>query len=177
MSLWLGILSSSAIGADYENIATVSVGAAGASSISFSSIPAIYAHLQIRANWRASTASELEVSFNSDTTNSNYRRHVTYSTGASSAATSQQLRTVGGYFESGTNIFCSSIIDIIDYSLTSKNTTVRCFWGNDYNGAGNVGINSMLWMNTSTISSIVLTPSGGTFSQNSTYSLYGIKAP
>lgn len=164
-------------GGAMESIATVTVGSGGASSITFSDIPGGFQHLQIRATWRASTASEIEVSFNSDTTNTNYRRHLLYGTGGSAVAGSGQLRSVGGYFDSGTNVFTGSIIDVLDYGSTSKNTTVRSFWGTENNSSGYVGIYSMLWVNTNAVTSIALTPSGGTFSQFSSYALYGLRAP
>ena len=51
MSLILGILASSGVAAgaanSYESIATVTVGSGGSSTITFSSIPATFTHLQI----------------------------------------------------------------------------------------------------------------------------------
>ena len=54
------------IGTSYESIATTTVGSGGASSITFSSIPATYAHLQIRGIFKPSAACWLGLRFNSD---------------------------------------------------------------------------------------------------------------
>jgi hypothetical protein len=67
------------------------------------------------------------------------------------------------------------IIDIQDYSSTSKNKTVRTFSGVDFNGSGSVNLYSSLWMSTSAISSLTLTSNTGEFSTNTTFALYGIK--
>ena len=58
-------------GTSYESIATVTVGAGGSSSISFTSIPSTYKHLQIRAITRdtgTSYINNLAGYFNTDST-------------------------------------------------------------------------------------------------------------
>ena len=54
---------------DYESIATVTVGAGGSSSVTFSSIPSTYTHLQIRFTAQcsnsATAADNLAFRFNS----------------------------------------------------------------------------------------------------------------
>ena len=56
----IGVIASSggaaAAGTAYESIATVTVGAGGSSSVTFSSIPSTYQHLQIRYINTTSTA-------------------------------------------------------------------------------------------------------------------------
>jgi len=64
----------------YESIATTTVGSGGASTITFSSIPSTYTHLQIRSinrNTRglSGMVATLAMSFNSDVTAGNYYRH------------------------------------------------------------------------------------------------------
>ena len=78
-----------AAGGDFESIQTVSVGAGGSSSISFTSIPSTYKALQLR--WigqdnRGTTNDGVKVSFNSDTTSSNYYGHRVYGNGSSTGA-------------------------------------------------------------------------------------------
>jgi len=58
----------------YESIQTVTVGAGGTATVTFSSIPATYTHLQIRGIARASADTQLDVTLNSDT-GSNYSYH------------------------------------------------------------------------------------------------------
>lgn len=172
----LGILASStpAAAGDYESIATVTVGSGGASSISFSSIPSTFAHLQIRVFGKTSTSSYGDLRFNGDTTASNYRFHTLYGTGSAAGATSAAN---AAYFPADMNTqFGADILDILDYSNTSKNKTTRALGGYDNNGSGVVALTSNLWMSTAAISSITITAAVGTFSQHSHFALYGIKS-
>ncbi len=105
----LGIIASSKFGdvGDYESIATVSVGSGGSSSISFTSIPATYTHLQVRGivrSNRADTGDDIKINFNGVTTTS-YSSHIVggngsitygYGAGSNSAifATSAVMRSV-----------------------------------------------------------------------------------
>ena len=56
----LGIIASSISGNldanDFESIATVSVGSGGAANVEFTSIPATFTHLQIRAILKTTTS-------------------------------------------------------------------------------------------------------------------------
>jgi hypothetical protein len=70
------------------------------------------------------------------------------------------------------------IIDFLDYANTNTNKTVRCLWGNDRNGAGELGINSMFRPSESgatTSIKLLHTGSGTKFNQYSHFALYGIK--
>ena len=176
MSFLLNPFVFAAAGGDFESIATVTVGSGGTSSITFSSIGTDWAHLQLRILWTASTGSELQVAFNGNTTNGDYYRHQLYGSGSSAVAGANQLRTFASYTEVNANIFTGCVLDILDYANTSKNTTARTFWGFDSNGGGYVGLQSGAFFNTAAVSSIALTPSAGTISEFSTFSLYGIKA-
>ena len=71
----------------YESITTVTVGAGGSSTISFSSIPSTYQHLQVRFNGSITTSGgAMGIYFNSDSTSTNYYQHVVYGSGAGAAA-------------------------------------------------------------------------------------------
>jgi hypothetical protein len=167
----------------YESIQTVTVGSGGQATISFTSIPATFKHLQIRWLARdnfASDASDLNMRFNSDS-GANYVWHQLVgdgSTAAAYASTSQTSMRAGFVTGStaGSNIFAVTVLDLLDYANTSKNKTVRNLGGFDKNGSGSVGLQSGLWMSTSAITRIDLTPRvGTTFSQYSSFALYGIK--
>jgi hypothetical protein len=67
-----------------------------------------------------------------------------------------------------------SIIDINDYSSTTKNPVVRVFRGEDANGSGNVYLVSGMLVSVGAVSSITFTTSSN-FSANTTFALYGIK--
>jgi len=192
MTPMLGIMASSISGSkavtnSYESIATTTVGSGGSSSISFSSIPGTYKHLQIRLiaqTNRAASVDSLQLNFNSDT-GSNYSWHIVQGDGSSAGApvngvTQTYARigdgTIGGATASGGYI-AAGVIDILDYASTNKNKTIRGLTGVDENGAGRVGLGSGLWQNSSTaITSISIAPQAGTlFLQYSSFALYGIK--
>ena len=187
----LGILASQISGhlaptTGYVSIATTTVGAGGASSISFTGIPSVYKHLQVRLlaqTNRASSVDSLQFNFNSDT-GSNYSWHTVQGDGSSTSALGYATQTyarigdgtIGGATGSG-GYFGVGVIDILDYASTNKNKTIRGLTGVDENGAGRVGLGSGLWQNSSTaISSISITPQAGTlFLQYSSFALYGIQ--
>jgi hypothetical protein len=174
----IGIIASSggAAGAanSYESIATVTVGSP-VSSITFSSIPSIYQHLQIRAISKNTTSGQDAVlSLNG---NSIGYRHFLYGDGSTNGSGSD---TSGGGVISAastvSNTFAVFVMDILDYTNTNKNKTVRALQGGDYNGSGVVAFNSWLYStNTNAITSLTLTSSGTNFAQYSSFALYGIK--
>lgn len=182
----LGILASSQQGSisntSYESIATVTVGSGGASSITFSSIPSTYQHLQIRYFGKNVAANNtwynLYVNFNSDS-GSNYSRHLLAGDGTSLSAGAQTSQTKGyaGYFSSSSSSFFSGgIIDILDYTNTSKYKTIRSLAGVDLNGSGEIKFESSAWFSTSAINNISITSEGSyNIAQYSSFALYGIK--
>jgi hypothetical protein len=162
----------------YESIATVTVGSGGQSTISFTSIPSTYKHLQIRALYlNSSSYSNAQMQFNSDT-GSNYAWHEVYGDGSgvgATAYTSQpNIRPILG--ASGTTNQAVGVIDILDYTNTNKNKTTRSLSGADANGATNyILLRSGLWLSTSAITRIDFTAQSGNFAQHSQFALYGIK--
>lgn len=172
-----------AVANSYFSIATTTVGAGGASSVTFSSIPQTYTHLQIRGISRLTNVvanTDVTVRFNSDSA-SNYSFHSLYGNGSS-------VLSVGGANESqmypmftvGTsvtsNVFAVGVTDILDYTNTNKFKTVRSLSGYDANGSGYVNINSGNWRSTSAVSTITITSYSNTFAQYSSFALYGVKA-
>jgi hypothetical protein len=168
----------------YESISTVTVSTA-VSSISFTSIPSTFKHLQIRGIARTSVADtreSIKLTFNSDT-GANYARHSLWGSGSAASAfgaSSQNyvLLTDFAAANATSSIFGAAITDVLDYQNTNKYKTVRSLGGVDLNSATDVydGLNSGLWMNTNAVTSITLTPfSGSNLTQYSQFALYGIK--
>ena len=161
----------------YESIATVTVGAGGASSITFSSIPSTYKHLQLRSiNVTGTSLNTINMTFNSSS--SSYAQHVLYGDGASAAAAAVASTTYAVIGLNGTSTAPSAIItDILDYTSTNKNKTIRSLSGFDANGSGYVQLRSGLWYATpAAVTQIDITIAGGAnFSQYSSFALYGIK--
>jgi hypothetical protein len=168
----------------FESIATVTVGAGGASTIDFTSIPSTYQHLQIRGigrNTRAgATEDRANIRFNSDT-GSNYAFHGLYGNGSSALTDALSSRTSCEYVfvftaaAAAANTFGAAVVDILDYANTNKNKTLRSLNGYDLNGSGSIYLTSGLWQNTAAITSISIIPANGTFPQYTSYALYGIK--
>jgi len=186
MSLILGILDSggaaAGAGGSYESIATVTVGSGGASDVTFNSIPATYSHLQIR--YIAQSAGYGRIQFNSNTTGSNYYSHYLSGIGANPVqagelpgSTYSSIVWTVQSFSTTANTFNAGIIDILDYTSTNKNKTVRILQGVDKNGSGDIGLDSGLYSATpAAITSIKLFPhASNTWLQYSSFALYGIK--
>jgi hypothetical protein len=181
---------------DYKSIATVSVGSGGQDTVTFSSIPATFKHLQIRAIHRVTGANAvgdvyMRVGNSTVDSGSNYSNHVLGGDGTSPAATGGGSRTsVMGYdfynsIGAGglANAFATGIIDILDYANTSKNKTMRFLEGREFNSNNNDGrvyLESGAWLSTSAINIITFYALTGTgeaanFVQYSHFALYGIK--
>ena len=163
---------------DYESIQTVTLGA-NASTISFTSIPSTYTHLQIRAiaRWSTGTEAGVKMRLNSDT-GSNYAYHELYGTGSgagSSGGATQTSISSAMYIRSGTSIFGAAVIDILDYKDTNKYKTIRSLNGCDANGAGYMNLVSGLWRNTAAITNIEMFVATNAMTQYSSFALYGIK--
>ncbi len=169
---------------DYESIATTTVGGGGSASVTFSSIPATYTHLQIRYLVKnTSAAFFLKMQFNSDT-GSNYSWHLLSGNGTSASATATASTTdmvLPRTADSAlANAFTGGVADILDYANTSKYKTSRALGGFNHNSADDgvqkIELSSGLWMNTNAVSSITLFPGSGNFAQHSSFALYGIKS-
>ena len=163
----------------YESIATYTL-ASTSSGVTFSSIPATFKHLQLRITANVSTTDAINFQFNSDTGN-NYALHRVEGNGSSASASSSTTRSsigilTGAGFASTASTFGASIVDILDYTSTNKNKTVRALSGSDRNGSGGVELDSGLWFATpAAISSIYVYPSSGNMAINTSIALYGIK--
>jgi hypothetical protein len=172
----------------FQSIATTTLSTA-TGTVTFSSIPQTYTHLQLRVMAQTNRGTygidEPKVTFNGDT-GSNYKVYYLFGNGSTANASSDATTT---FMKWGTGVlgtttganWGSIIVDILDYTNTNKYTTSRVLGGTDCNGTvgglgGRVGVSSGLWMNTAAITSISLTPAEGTtFSQYSSFALYGIK--
>jgi hypothetical protein len=174
----------------FESIATA-VGTGSSGSITFSSIPQTYKHLQIRYIAKTTFGPgfaayyALSLTFNGDT-GSNYSSHrlvnevntaYAYAQANQTEITNLAFMTPSPTFLN--NIMGAGIIDIADYQSTTKNKTVRAFSGVDSNSSttdqtGSINIGSGLWRNTNAITSITINPFQN-FTTTSVFSLYGIK--
>jgi len=188
----IGIIASSGVaaaGGDYESIATVTVGSGGAASVSFTSIPGTFAHLQLRVLARSTVAGNVSdniaFTINGDTGN-NYSTHILFGDGLSED--SDAFTGLSSAFFASTipgsgilaNVFGNVIADFADYSNTNKNTTIRALTGYDENintpgnFANRIQLSSAFYDDTTAVTSINFTTSAN-FAEYTTFALYGIK--
>jgi len=162
----------------YFALGAVTVGSAGASSVTFSSIPATYTHLQIRATMlNASNLYSIKLRFNGDTA-TNYSAHQIFATGSIAGAGAETSVDIGliGIGAVSTSLYSAGMVtDILDYANTNKYKTVRSLSGGDGNGSGQIKISSVGWRSTSAVNSIYINADGSTFNQYTSFALYGIK--
>jgi hypothetical protein len=170
---------------DFESIATVTAsGSTG--TITFSSIPSSFQHLQVRFIVRDNNTStdngiNVRVGNGSIDSGSNYAFHRLRGNGASASADAGTSQTAGNMVGTSANATADSysvgVIDFLDYASTNKNKTFRNLQGYDLNGSGSVWFISGLWMNSaSAINTIEFSLGGGKLFTNRTqFALYGIK--
>jgi hypothetical protein len=166
----------------FESIASAT-GTGSSGTISFTSIPGTYQHLQLRGIARSTNTSTdpgaITVAFNSDS-GTNYAWHNLYGDGASALAAGSSsgvnisLRDTTARNGMAANIMGCVIIDIQDYASTTRNKTLRAFGGTDLNGSGTAALFSGLWINTAALTSISLSVSGA-FTTATQFALYGIR--
>lgn len=181
----LGLLGASLAVSNTFEVLETSVLSGNATSVTFSNLNtnygSTYQHLQIRMATRSDrpTGSNTDINLviNSDT-GSNYAFHQLYrTTGLGAAGSASQTRIYLGPTAqpaSGTSVFGSMIVDILDPFETTKYTTVRTQGGF---ATGALMITSGLWMNTNAVASlqIICEPSNN-FVQGSRFSLYGMRS-
>lgn len=173
-----GFTSAVAAGTSYESIATTTVGSGGTATITFSSIPGTFTHLQIRYIARnSSLSSNTIMRFNGDS-GSNYSTHYLLGNGstASAAAETSSTYIYTDILSATSTSYAPAIVDILDYANTNKYKTARSLAGLDMNGSGTVWLVSGSWRNTAAITSITLSIGASfNFAEYSQFALYGIK--
>jgi hypothetical protein len=160
--------------------------ASGSNTIDFTSIPQTYTHLQLRisarSTWTGGNQSNIYVGINGNTTTTNYAAHTLYGDGASGLSQGFTSSSGIGYYvgywalptaNATANIFGSVILDILDYTSTTKNKVGKFIYGNDRNGTGVVGLGSSMFMQTDAVTSLTI-GADILLTAGSTADLYGI---
>jgi hypothetical protein len=167
----LGIIASSitasALPNSYESIATITVGASPVGSITFTSIPATYKHLQLR--WYAVGSADQSITVNSAQPDKTHRLN---GEGANVLGNTGNPLFLNYYINLSATMPSVGIIDCLDYTDTNKNRVLRQITAGDRNGSGEVNLASHLFNSTAAITSISI---GATINQYSSFALYGIK--
>lgn len=187
MLIPMGFLAASGAGAAgaYDLISTSLISSTTA-SVTFSSLPADYSHLQIRWTGRSNRSDyqdRMAIRLNGVTSNT-YISHVLRGSGSNVASVYQDA--FGYIFATGvfdlfattetSGAFGAGIIDILDFKNTSKTKTVRMFSGlSGGTQARNIALTSGMNTATGALSSITLFPQNGSWVAGSRMSIYGIK--
>ena len=162
----------------YESIATIT-GTGSSGTISFTSIPSTYKHLQVRLMGKStSTGTYTLLTFNGDSTSANYATHSVYGNGSAAGAEAfaNNGSMSGGFVTASSDTgFGVAVLDVLDYANTSKNKTLRGLTGRDNNGSGIVALISGAWFSTSAVNRLDITINAGSWATTSTFALYGIK--
>jgi hypothetical protein len=161
----------------YIPLATATL-ASSASTITLSSIPGTYRDLRVIVSALGTTNdASVEMRFNGDT-GSNYTQ--VYMIGTPSGAQSGTYSTTLHYFYIGrglstSSVYSPAILDLMDYSATDKHkTTLIRSNGRINDGTMGTAALASRWANNAAITSIVFTPTGGSFASGTTVNLYGI---
>jgi hypothetical protein len=168
------------VAGDYYSIASTEL-TNGSTTLTFSSIPQTYTHLQIRFSAFVSTANDvLQMRYNGDS--SGYRYHEMYAVGAaysaSGVASNQaQIRLYGFDYGTITGVPVVGIVDVSNYSSTDRYKTGLIFSGTNNNSATQTELNliSTLYQSTSAITSITIYIQGVSTFVSGNVALYGIK--
>jgi hypothetical protein len=163
----------------YVKIASVSVGAGGAATMAFSSIPSTYTDLVLLYSARASepTGTFYEVSVTLNGSTSGFTAKQLYGDGSTAASSSPTTRQVGliGNVATTSNTFNNNQVYFPNYAgFTNKSYSVDAVTENNATTAY-ANIVAGLWSNTAAINAISIAVTSGNFVQYSTATLYGIK--
>lgn len=160
----------------FAQIATTTVGAGGAASITFSSIPQSFTDLRIKISGRTSNAyfrDSVEVRFNGSTSNYTSLNLSAQTTTVSSGTATGIYVEIEGNSGTTTGIFGNAEIHIPNYASSDfKAVLTDSVTMTNANNNNMLQISGGLWSDTSAINSITLI--SASWLQYSTATLYGI---
>ena len=164
----------------FVKIASVTVGAGGSASVTFSSIPSTYTDLcmkyslRLDSNPQSNAWCSITVGLNGSSSSFTYR--MVYGTGSSAA--SQTGTTEIAWVDSSVataNTFGNAETYFPNYAGSNNKSFSTDFVQEHNSSSAIAGLVASLWSNTAAITSITLSPPSGNFAQYSTAVLYGIK--
>jgi len=169
----------------YTPISTVTVGSGGASSIDFTSISQSYTDLILKISARTSASGNvldlrIRVGNGNVDTGSNYKYlELTGIPSASIVAggggTTDKFNTIHPGSSVTASTFGSVEVYVPNYASSDKKSMSTDAITENNSSNTQLRLQAWLWDSTSTINTISIFPSSGTFDQYSTATLYGIK--
>jgi hypothetical protein len=157
------------------SLTSLASGSLSSTSLTINSISGSYVHLQlVIRNFKTTTdGATLKLRINGDT-NTRYRRFLAYGNSGALAFDATDIQFVAG--QSNVNSNGLTVMDIPDYTNTTSWKTCNWISANDQDASGG-GVQNItgygVYNQAAAITSLTLTPSGGTMS--GTYTLYGVK--
>lgn len=165
----------------YQAIGSVTVGAGGAASIDFTSIPNTFTDLLLKLSSRSTTNSTAVGAILNSDTGSNYTTRAIEGSGNtaytfSGTYSSLQMGSSNGGTDTTSNTFASSELYIPNYAGSSNKSASSDAVTENNGTTAYVTVRASIWSNTAAITSISLrNTNGNNFVQYSTATLYGIK--
>jgi hypothetical protein len=155
----------------------VTVGAGGAASIDFSSIPSTYTDLVVSLSLRCTRASvdtEAYIKFNNVTSAYSYKVVGGDGANAASAGGATYPPIVTNAANATASTFSSSYIYIPNYAGSNNKSLSADSMGENNATTSYSYLTAGLWANSAAINQITITPFSGNFVQYSTAYLYGV---
>ncbi len=147
----------------YQALSTVTVGASGTASITFSSIPSTYTDLLIRFSSRTNNSDVTgEVNFYFNGTTSNRSSRWINGNGSTASSSSHASETFAGYgvgANATANTFSNIEIYIPNYAGSTYKTSNADGVGENNSTSANSTLATSLWSDTSAVTSVTLVSS------------------
>jgi hypothetical protein len=176
----LGVTASGIVGFDppYELIQTSIITDTGVAQVDFANLPQIYKHLQLRVVMRDTSSGPVaeKIGFNNnlstvyDTHNLSGNGSTVIANNIINQDTIQSWRSPGS--NAAANVFSATIVDILDYTSSTKNTTTRSLHG-FVESTNEIALRSGAWRNTQAVTSVKVYTGG--LAIGSRISIYGIR--
>jgi hypothetical protein len=160
----------------YVAIATTTVGAGGAASIDFTSIPQTYTDLHLLVSIREETSATAVafIKFNNTTANRS-ERYIQGNGSSASSGTTTVLQFIACQPSDTANTFGNASIYIPNYTSSNYKSVSSDSVSENNSTTAFSRLVAGLWSNTSAINQITITTDTGDVAQYSTATLYGIK--
>jgi len=162
----------------YSLIASSTVGAGGASSIDFTSIPSTYTDLCLKLSLRSSSAANVvdgNLLYNSSSSNFSWKE--LFGTGSSAVSGANTTNNTLGQIAAAnltSSTFTNGELYIPNYAGSAYKSYSFDFGTENNATLGYDGLIAGLWSNTAAITAISITPGAGSWIQYSTAYLYGV---
>lgn len=161
----------------FELIASSTVGAGGAASIDFTSIPSTYTDLCIKASFRSDYSGQaIALRINPNGSGSNMTGRVLLGSGSSASSFTDVIAYASSVADTSTANTFGNVEWYIPNYASSNNKSISVDFVTETNASAAImGLSAGLWSVSTAISSISLLTTAGNLKQYSAAYLYGVK--